>query len=144
MILVDANVLLYAYDATSPRHAGARAWLEETLDSGETVGFPLVTLLAFVRISTNAAVFSAPLSSDEAITLVTAWLSRADAMVVLPTARHWELLVDVARRGQARGAQMTDAHLAALAIEYGAPLCTMDRGFGRFKGVRLLDPTSAG
>jgi toxin-antitoxin system PIN domain toxin len=143
MTLVDANVLLYAYDATSSRHAAARAWLEQTLNSEEEVGLPLVSLLAFVRIATNPAIFASPLTSDEAISLVIAWLSLPNATLVGPTARHWMTLADVAREGQAHGPQITDAHLATLAIEHGATLSTTDRDFGRFQGVRLLDPTSA-
>jgi len=141
MILVDANILLYAYDGTSTRHDVARTWLESALGGDEQVGFPLVTLLAFVRISSNATIFARPLKSDEAISLVAAWLSLPRVTMVEPTARHWSILADVAKDGQAHGPQITDAHLAALTMEHGATLVTTDRGFGRFKGIRLLDPT---
>ncbi|HWP61938.1 MAG TPA: type II toxin-antitoxin system VapC family toxin [Candidatus Binatia bacterium] len=143
MILVDANILLYAYDRSSPRHEPARRWLEAALNGEETVGFPLLTLLAFLRISTHPAVFRRPMEPGRAIEIVATWLARPNAAVVAPSERHWQILADVARAGQARGPLLMDAHLAALAIEHGATLATTDRGFGRFRGLRFRDPLEA-
>ncbi len=140
MILIDANLLLYAYDASSPRHEQARAWLESTLTGDEEVRFSLLTLLAFVRIATNPAVFERPLPTAEAIGFVREWLDLPSVAVAEPTARHWSLLDDVAATGQARGALVVDAHLAALTIEHGATLCTTDRDFARFPALRSRDP----
>jgi uncharacterized protein len=140
LILVDANLLLYAYDSTSARHAPARRWLEDVFGGEEAVGFALVSLLAFLRISTNAAVFRRPLSAGDAIGLVTSWLDVPVVGVAEPTNRHWSVLADLARTGQARGPLLMDAHVAALAIEHGATLCTSDRDFARFPKLRFADP----
>lgn len=140
MILVDANLLLYAYDSSSDRHEPARAWLEEVLNGEEAVRFALVSLLAFLRISTNPAVFRRPLSAGEAIGLATSWLNVPVAGLAEPTDRHWSVLEALARSGQARGPLLMDAHVAALAIEHGATLCTTDRDFARFPKLRFTDP----
>lgn len=128
---------------SSPRHQPARRWLEETLDSGDPVRFALQSILGFVRISTNPTVYERPLRPDDAIAIVESWLSRPTAGVATPGERHWRILADVARVGQARGPLLMDAHLAALAIEHGATLATTDRGFARFPGLRFRNPIAA-
>lgn len=143
MILVDANLLLYAYDASSPQHAAARGWLEELLSGDERVGLGLQTILAFIRISTNIDVFERPLQTANAIAIVSSWLERPYVDVVPTGDRHWQILSDVAAGGQARGARLMDAHLAALTIEHGATLATTDRGFARFPGLRFRNPIAA-
>ena len=140
MILIDANLLLYAYDRSSPQHPEAKRWLERTLVSDEGVRLALVTLLAFLRISTSAAVFRRPLPAREAIGIVTSWLQLPSVGVAEPSDGHWSLLETLTRRGQARGALLMDAHLAALAIEHGATLCTTDRDFARFPRLKLRNP----
>lgn len=140
MILVDANVLLYAYDRICPRHDAARTWLEAALSGDEAVGLPLVTLVAFVRIATNPAVYRRPLSPARAVEIVGNWLARPNVTIAQPSERHWAILAAVEARGQARGALIVNAHLAALAIERGATLATTDRDFARFEGLRLRDP----
>lgn len=144
MILVDANLLLYAYNVSSPQHARARAWLETTLNSDERVGFGLVPILAFVRLSTNPDIFDRPIQPAKAIEIVAAWLKRPNVTLATPGDRHWQILADVALQGQARGPRLMDAHLAALAIEHGATLATADRGFGRFPGLRFTNPIAGG
>jgi toxin-antitoxin system PIN domain toxin len=140
VILVDADLLLYAYDSSSPQHQGASEWLEATFNGGEQVALALVTLLAFVRISSNPAAFHRPLPAEDAIAFVSEWLELPNVSLVGPTERHWSVLADVARKGQARGAMVMDAHLAALAIEHGATLFTTDRDFSRFRSLRAVDP----
>jgi toxin-antitoxin system PIN domain toxin len=140
LILIDANLLLYAYDRSSPQHQGAKRWLQETLGGDESVRLALVTLLAFLRIGTSPAVFRRPLRAREAIGIVTSWLELPSVGVAEPTDGHWPLVETLARRGQARGALMMDAHLAALAIEHGATLCTTDRDFARFPRLKLRNP----
>ena len=100
MILVDANLLLYAYDSRSPRHEVARTWLEATLDSDEQVGFALVTLMAFIRIGTSPAVFERPLPVGTAIDLVEGWLRLPNVALTEPSGRHWVVLARVADAGQ--------------------------------------------
>jgi toxin-antitoxin system PIN domain toxin len=144
VIIVDANVLIYAYDARSPHHAAARSWLEAALSGTEAIRFPLVTLLAFVRILTNPNLYpNAPAPAD-LVDVIRSWLSQPNVAVATPSDGHWPLLAEVATIGQARGAALMDAHLAALAIEHGAVLATTDRGFARFEGLRTTDPVTPG
>lgn len=142
MKLPDANLLLYAVDETSPRHDAARAWLERTLSGSETVAFTWLVLLAFVRLSTHAAVFSRPLDADAALDLVDEWLAQPCVTVIAPTDRHAAVLREMLRPLGTAGNLTTDAHLAALAVEHGAQLCSCDADFGRFSGVRWSDPLS--
>ncbi|MBA3797324.1 MAG: type II toxin-antitoxin system VapC family toxin [Candidatus Limnocylindrales bacterium] len=143
MIIVDANLLLYAYDSASPRHGPARSWLETILEGDEQVGFSLVTLLAFVRIATSPMVFERPLPVRGAIALVQEWLTLPNVALTEPGGRHWSVLAGVAEAGQARGSLIMDAHLATLAVEHGATIHTTDRDFARFPGLRFKDPIPA-
>lgn len=140
MILIDANLLLYAYDAEHERHQAARDWLERSLAGDEPIRIPLVVTLAFVRIGTNPAVFRVPLGAAEAVRIVQSWLERPGVELGLPTDRHWTTMHRLVTEGQARGPLVMDAHLAALAIEHGATLCTTDRDFARFEGLRFRNP----
>lgn len=140
MRLLDVNLLLYALDATSPRHHEARAWLEQTLSGRDTVALPWTVLLAFVRLSTRAAVFSHPLTGEEAMDIVEEWLALPAVTVVHPGRRHAAILQELLRGVGTAGNLVTDAHLAALAIEHGAELCSCDADFSRFPGVRWVDP----
>ena len=140
MILVDANLAIYAYDLASPRHESAKHWFESALNGDEEVRFALATLLAFIRITTHPAVFRRPLKASDAITIVKGWLDLPRVKLAEPSDRHWETLAELARKGQARGSLLMDAHLAALAIEYGATIATTDRDFTRFPGLRVRDP----
>lgn len=143
MILCDANLLLYAYDASSPLHARSRGWLEATLSGDEAVGFAWVTLLAFLRISTNPRAVAHPLSLGAATAIVSSWLEVPGVTVPAPGPGHWEILERVLRGAQAKGPLVTDAHLAALAIEHGAQLASADRDFARFEGLRFVNPLAA-
>jgi uncharacterized protein len=143
MILIDANLLLHAFDASSPRHEPARRWFEDALGGVDPVRFALQSILGFVRISTNPAVYERPLRPGDAIAIVESWLSRPTTGIAAPGERHWRIFAEVALGGQARGPQLMDAHLAALAIEHGAMLATTDRGFARFPGLRFRNPIAA-
>lgn len=140
MILVDANLLIYAYDASSTFHAPAREWLEEVLSAPEPVGLPWASILAFVRITTDRRILKAPFSAEEASSIVDEWLALPSVRVPEPTARHWQILQRLIREDQATGPLVTDAHLAALAIEHGAQLFSTDRDFSRFRGLRWTNP----
>lgn len=144
MILVDANLLVYAYHAGSPRHAVSRAWLEEVLSGWEGVRFAWVTLWAFLRIVTHPRVFERPLPNEEAREAIASWLAQPNVGIAEPGERHWEILQDLAIHGQASGALVMDAALAAIAIEHGATLCTTDRDFSRFPGLSFLNPIAEG
>ena len=139
-VLVDANLLLYAYDADSPRHATARRWLEAEISSGRPVRLALVTLLAFVRIASDPRIFTRPLPAAEACMIVESWLQAANVHMLMPGPRTWKHLGDVCARAQAKGPLVMDAHLAALAAEHGAAIATTDRDFLRFPGIRTINP----
>jgi toxin-antitoxin system PIN domain toxin len=138
--LVDANLLLYATDERAPRHGSARAWLEGLLAGDEPVAFTWAVLLAFLRLSTNPRVFAHPLSPERAFEVIQAWLAQPCAMVVHPGDRHATLLRQLLGSLGTAGNLVTDAHLAALAIEYGAELNSCDTDFARFSGLRWSDP----
>ena len=143
MILVDSNLLLYAFDAGAKRHAESRSWLEDVLNGTQQVGFAWVALLAFIRIGTNPRALGQPLSLEEATSIVSSLLERPNAILLHPGERHWALLRPLLIQAQARGDLVADAHLAALAIEHGATVCTMDRDFARFPGLRWRNPLEA-
>lgn len=143
MRLPDANLLLYAYDARSPRHAPAREWLEQTLSGAETVGLSWVVMLAFIRLSTRSVVVEHPLDIDEAIQLLESWIAQPCVTVIHPTDRHPAVLRELLSPLGTAGNLTTDAHLAALAIEHGALLCSCDADFSRFPGLRWTDPLRA-
>ncbi len=140
MKLPDVNLLLYAYDSRSARHAPAREWLQRTLSGAETVAMTWTVLLAFIRLSTRAAVVERPLGVEAAIGLVESWLAQPCVTVVNPTERHAALLRQLLLPLGAAGNLTSDAHLAALAIEHGAQLCSCDSDFSRFPGLRWVDP----
>ncbi len=143
MILLDANLLIYAYDSTSPFHARSRRWFESVLAFPEPVGLPWPTILAFVRIMTDRRIFKQPLALEEAVEIVDEWLEWPSVTVPSPGLRHWSLLRKILTEGQAKGPLVPDAHLAALAIEHGAELCSTDRDFSRFEGLRWTNPLAS-
>ena len=140
MKLPDANVLLYALDDTSARHAGAKAWLDETLSGSEEVGFAWVVLLAVLRLTTKPSVFARPLRTAEAFDIIDDWLAQPCALVLNPTVRHAALMRGFLTAAGTAGNLTTDAHLAALSVEYGAEICSYDADFSRFPGVQLTSP----
>jgi len=144
MILVDANILIYAYHPRAHQHAASRAWLESALSGSQFVRFAWVSLWAFLRISTNSRVFEQPLSSPEAMAAVSSWLEQPVAGILEPGERHMEILARLVAEGQASGPLMMDAALAAIAIEHGATLYTADRDFARFPDLDWTDPLAGG
>lgn len=140
MIIVEANVLLYAYNPASSHHESCRGWLEQALNGSEQIGIPWQTVLAFIRIATNPRVFQRPLAVAEAVAVVEEWLDGPAAMIVEPAEGYWDLLKEQLIAGQVSGPLVTDAALASLAIQNGARLCTTDRDFARFQSLKTLDP----
>jgi uncharacterized protein len=143
LILVDANLLLYAYHPKAEQHEASRAWLEASLSGSQLVRFAWLTVWAFLRISTNARVFERPLSASEAGTAVSSWLGQPSVGILEPGERHWEILQKVMKEGQTTGPLVMDAVLASLAIEHGATLHTTDRDFARFPGLKWTDPLAS-
>ena len=140
MKLLDVNLLLYAVDESSPFHQKAQAWLENSISGPETIAFTWSVLLAFIRISTNARIFSHPLSAAQALDLVDGWLTRPNVTVVHPTGRHSAVLRELLEPLGAAGNLTTDAHLSAIAIEHGTELCSLDNDFSRFPGLLWINP----
>lgn len=140
MILIDANLLLYAYNPSFPLHRPARRWLEDAFSGSDLVRLGWLTIVAFLRIGTNARAFEHPLTTNEAVRIVEEWIAQPTIDLLGPGERHWEIFAELLTATQARGPVVTDAHLAALAIEHGATLCTTDRDFTRFPRLRTLNP----
>jgi uncharacterized protein len=136
MVVVDANVLLYAVDSTSAHHDVSISWFDAALSGAEAVGLAWVALLAFVRLSTSAVVFPTPLTTDDALDQVETWLAAPSAVVAQPTPRHAALLRGMLRDTGTAGNLTTDAHLAVLALEHGADVVSFDRDFARFPGIK--------
>ena len=140
MIILDVNILLYAYDSTSSRHRKARKWLEATF-SGETlVGIPWQTVAAFLRIVTNQRLPGDRFTMEQAAQVIDEWIAQPNIRLLAPEDRHWSLFRRMAIEGQASGPLTTDAQLAALSVEYGGVLHTTDRDFGRFPDLRWINP----
>ncbi len=140
MILVDANLLFYAYHPRAQQHERSKRWLESALAGSVAVRFAWMTLLAFLRISTSPRIFEQPLSMDEAAAIVTSWLTQPGVDTLEPGERYWGILADLLRDAQVSGALVSDAALAALAIEHGFTLYTTDRDFSRFHGLSTVNP----
>lgn len=140
MILVDANVLIYAIDRDSPRHEPARRWIESAFSGTETIGLPWVVLLAFLRLVTRGAIVHRPLAPEKAYAFVDEWLALPVVRPVGPGPGHWPLLRALLGPLGTAANLTTDAHIAALALENRARLCTADNDFRRFPGVEIVDP----
>lgn len=140
MKLVDLNLLLYAYNADADKHAPARAWLQSALVDEEPLGLSWAVLLGFLRISTNVRIQAPGLTMPEARSVVNELLSAPSTVVLQPGASHWTELEDLLEEGGVTAAMVTDAHLAALAVEHQATVYTTDADFLRFQSVRSVNP----
>jgi toxin-antitoxin system PIN domain toxin len=140
VLLVDANVLLYAVDERSAHHREAVTWLDRSLSENEAVGFAWVVVLAFLRLSTHPAIFPSPLAPEDALDVVRRWLAQPAATVVEPTPKHLDVLADLLASLGTGGNLVSDAHLAALALEHRSELVSYDADFDRFPGVRRRLP----
>jgi len=140
MIVLDVNLLLYAYDGRAPPHAQARLWWQSVICGPELIGLPWQTIHGFLRISTDTRISGNQVSMESSLALVEQWMNLSNVRVLTPGERHWSILRRMLLEGQARGPMATDAQLAALTIEYGGVLYTTDRDFARFPGLRWVDP----
>ena len=141
-MLVDANILLYAVDEASPFHQRARTWLSDQLNGPRRVGFPWQSLVAFVRISTHERASAHPLTPGQAADFIEDWLEPEIAWIPREGAGHARILADLITRYQLRGNVVSDAQLAALAIEHGLEVCSNDSDFARFSEVRWINPVA--
>ena len=140
MILVDANLLLYAEDQLGPHHEQARAWWDSRLSGSAPVCLCWPVLNAFIRIGTNPRVFDQPLMMAQAVARVQSWLDQPCTRLVNPTERHWIVFQQMLIEGQAAANLASDAHLAALALEHGCTLMSTDADFSRFPGIQWRNP----
>lgn len=140
MILVDANILIYAYNQSAVQHAAAKEWLDSQLSGNRRVGLPWPSLLAFLRIVTNPRAFRNPRTIRETWQHAEKWLHAPSVWIPIPTERHVGIFGQLLSVTEANSNLVSDAHLAALAIEHGLELCTTDRDFARFPGLRWRNP----
>ena len=140
MTIIDANLLLYAYNEDAPQQRAASQWLSKLLASGETIGLPWVTVWAFIRISTNSRIWPNPRPSREVFAIVSEWLAQPGVVPLHPGPLHAQILEKLVNDHGATGPVVTGAVLAALAIEHGARLASTDQDFRRFPDLRWLNP----
>lgn len=140
MILVDANLLLYAEDSLSSQHEAAREWWDEQLSGTDPVALCWPVLTAFIRIATNARLHRRPLTLKEAIGRVQSWLDQPCVRIIEPTEQHWPIFQKVLHRGGATANLVSDAHLAALAVEHNCELHSTDADFARFAPLKWKNP----
>ena len=140
MILLDVNVLIYAYRDDAIDHVKYRTWLQRTLDSNALCGLPDLVLSSFVRITTNPKIWRAPADIDAAFEYANWLRSHPACLPVSPGEQHWEIFMRLCRSVGAKGNMVSDAYLAALAIESGAEWITTDRDYARFPGLRWRHP----
>lgn len=144
MILVDANLLLYAVNADLPQHARARPWWEGVLSGTQAVGIPWVVILAFLRLSTNPRIFERPLSVEQSMAYVDQWMEQPPVDAVAPGLNHWPVLRNLMEATGTGGNLTTDAHIAALALEHGYTVYSADNDFRRFAVVKHINPLDSG
>jgi len=140
VILVDANILIYAIDQDSPHHVRARRWLEEALSGDTWVGLPWIVILAFIRVTTRSGIVRSPLPPHQALAFVDSWLGQPHVTAVGPGEHHWSILSNLLRARGTAGNLTSDAHVAALALEYGGTIVSTDNDFRRFSGVTHFNP----
>ena len=140
MKIVDINLLIYAINKDTPHHSKAKMWLEASLSSDEPLGFAWIVILGFLRIITNSSIMPKALPSEIALELVDEWLDQPSSQIVVPTERHWSIFKELLMPLGTAANLTSDAHLAALAIEYGARLYSTDNDFSRFDALRWTNP----
>jgi len=140
VILIDANLLIYAVDADSPHHRQASRWLEDVLSGTTRVGIPWIVLLAFLRITTREGILVRTLTPDAAIAYLDSWLEQPNVELVGPGPGNWAVFRSLVLASGTAGNLTSDAHLAALGIERGATVCSTDHDFKRFLGLQHTNP----
>jgi hypothetical protein len=135
MVVPDVNVLVHAYNAGSACHDDARTWWEDLLNSRSEVGVPWASALGFLRVVTHPRIAARPMTAAAAVQHVRSWLAQPNVRILTPGERHAEILFRLLTELGVAGNLTTDAHLAALAIEYRAELVSTDNDFARFRGL---------
>lgn len=140
MILIDANLLIYAINSDTKQHKLARKWLESTLSGNADVGFPWVVLMAFIRVTTHHRILPRSLSCEQALAYVDGWLAQPQCCIINPGKNHWSIFQNLLSSTGTVGNLSTDAHIAALALENGATVYSADYDFMRFPGLQHVNP----
>jgi toxin-antitoxin system PIN domain toxin len=140
VIVVDLNLLVYAHNEAAPLHDRARRWWEDLMTREQPVSIPWAVAFGFVRLVTHPAVLSDPLPPLAALARVRGWYAQPEVRVIEPGPRHLDIVEELLRATGVGGSLTTDTHLAALAIEHQATLCSNDADFGRFPGLRWVNP----
>jgi toxin-antitoxin system PIN domain toxin len=144
MKLIDLNLLIYAVNRDAPHHDEARRWWETCLTGSEPIALAWVVILGFLRITTSERVMPQPLTAEEAIQVIDEWLNLPSVKIASPTERHWDIFRTIITSLGTAGNLTTDAHVAALAIEHGATLCSTDIDFARFPMLQWINPLTPG
>lgn len=142
MLIPDVNLLVYAYNTDAPFHEKAKEWWEQCMNGRERIGIPWIVLLGFLRLTTSRAILLRPFAPSDSIAIIRAWLQCPPAQLIAPGPRHLAILEELATAIGTAGRMTTDLHLAALAIELNATLCSNDTDFTRLSGLRLRNPIS--
>lgn len=140
MIVIDANLLIYAYDTAAPLHEKSVAWLEDALSGTDPMGLPWQSIAAFLRVMTNPKLRGRQYDRKEAAEIIEAWMAQPNVLILIPTDQHWPQFRRMILDGSASGPLISDAQIAALTVEYGGVLYTADRDFARFPGLRWVNP----
>jgi hypothetical protein len=140
VIVVDANLLIYAYDTAALQYEKARGWVEEAFSSIEPVGIPWQSVAAFLRVMTNPKLHGRQYTANEAAGIIEDWMARPNVRILSAADDHWRQFRRMIVDGSATGPLVSDAEIAALTVEYGGVLYTADRDFARFPGLRLKNP----
>ena len=139
-MLIDVNILIYAYDINFKYHTEIKNWFEEKLTSDEPIYLCWQSISGFLRITTNSRLFPIPMSGEKSRAKVNEWLERPNVSIMVQTAKHWSIFEKLLTETRIVGPKVMDAHLAALAMEHGVNLVTTDRDFAAFKGLKILNP----
>ncbi|HPG28715.1 MAG TPA: type II toxin-antitoxin system VapC family toxin [Myxococcota bacterium] len=140
MVLLDVNVLVYAFRTDAEQHTAHRAFVESLVEGEEAFGLSSLVLSGFLRIVTHPRIFATPDPLNEALAFVRALVSCEQSVAIEPGARHRAIFERLCLEGNARGNLVPDAYLAALAIESGCEWITTDRDYARFPGLRWRHP----
>jgi len=140
VIIPDINLLVYAYNLDAPDHDAASVWWKQLMEGFQPVGLSWVVCLGFLRLMTNRKILETPLESNEALDHIQSWLARPQVQILQPGPRHIQILNSFSQHRLLSSALVTDAHLAALAIETQSELHSNDTDFARFPGLRWHNP----
>jgi len=140
MLLVDVNVLVYAYREDAPEHGSYRRWLRACIESEQPYGIASLVLSGFLRVVTHPGIFDPPSPLQSALEFAEKVWNQPNCVVVAPGEHHWSIFTGLCRSSDARGNLVPDAYLAAMAIESGCELVTTDTDFARFPGLRRRHP----